>query len=124
MQSEAPGSLRSRPPACWWSVGVPDQASVRGAFLVSLPGPTTARFPKTSAADFVGAAKHKLGFSSFARNDPYGSCDCQRDRAAPWDNGFVDVGDSGHIGGSDDRFLPGRQKAAGGVGRALLRCMP
>jgi predicted alpha/beta hydrolase family esterase len=74
--------------------------AVRGAFLVSVPDPTAAVFPRAEAASFVSVPARRLRFPSTiiaSSNDPYGPLAYQRQRASEWGSDFVEVGAFGHI---------------------------
>jgi predicted alpha/beta hydrolase family esterase len=74
--------------------------SVLGAFLVSVPDPASADFPKTEAASFMDAPSKRLRFRSMlvaSSNDPYGSLTYQQARATEWGSHFVEIGACGHI---------------------------
>lgn len=76
---------------------------ILGAFLVAVPDPAAAQFPRIEAASFVGAPDQRLRFPSMiiaSRNDPYGSLTYQHERAAAWRSRFVDIGECGHINAS------------------------
>lgn len=86
-----------------WSVR--SARSVRGAFLVSVPDPASAKFPKIEAASFADVPNERLRFPSLivaSRDDPYGTLAYQRDSAAAWGSDFADVGACGHINGASN----------------------
>ena len=72
---------------------------IRGAFLVSVPDPESPAFP-AAAASFRDAPSRPLPFPALivaSSNDPYGSLEYMRGRAAAWDAELVAVGAEGHI---------------------------
>jgi uncharacterized protein len=83
--------------------------TVAGAFLAAVPDPQGPVFP-VEAAGFVGVPEKRFAFASLivaSSNDPYGSLDYARTRAAQWGSGFVEVGALGHInGGSGLGYWP------------------
>jgi len=81
----------------------PGRAKVRGAFLVSVPDPDCAAFPKVEAATFRQVPDRCLPFPALvvaSENDPFGSTEYQKRRASEWGAGFVVAGAHGHINGS------------------------
>lgn len=86
------------------------QASMKpiaGAFLVAVPDPAGAAFP-AEAAEFSDVPQHRFDFPALmvaSSNDPFGTLDYARDRAALWGAGLIELGPLGHIngaGGLDD----------------------
>jgi uncharacterized protein len=74
--------------------------SVAGAFLVGVPDPEGPCFPAIEAASFRTVPQMPLGFPTLivaSDNDPYGSIDHARARAAAWDAGLVSVGTLGDM---------------------------
>lgn len=80
------------------------QASSRriaGAFLVAVPDPSSASFPKEAAA-FAEVPEGHLDFPSLiiaSSDDPFGTTDYARRRAAQWGSGLVQLGALGHLNG-------------------------
>lgn len=75
---------------------------VAGAFLVAVPDPSEAKFPK-QATTFRDPPEIMLPFRSLmiaSRNDPYGTSDYARARASQWGCSVIDVGELGHINGA------------------------
>jgi len=73
--------------------------SIRGAFLVSVPDPSSPVFP-VQAASFANAPDKRLGFPSMivaSTDDPYGSLDYANKRAAQWGSTLRVIGAAGHI---------------------------
>jgi uncharacterized protein len=67
--------------------------------LVAVPDPQGGAFP-VEAASFADPPEQRLRFPSLivaSGNDPYGTVDYARRRAAAWGSRFVEVGDAGHI---------------------------
>jgi uncharacterized protein len=74
-------------------------ALVRGALLVAVPDPQGPEFP-LEAASFGGAPERPLRFPALivaSTDDPYGSLEYVRGRAAAWNAGLVVAGALGHI---------------------------
>lgn len=74
--------------------------AVRGAFLVAVPDPDGPAFPTAEAATFRGVPELALPFPALvvaSSDDPYGSLEHARRRAAAWGAGLVEVGALGHI---------------------------
>ena len=77
-------------------------ARIAGALLVAVPDPGGASFP-AEAAEFADVPQSRLDFPSLilaSSNDPYGSMDHARRRAAQWGAGLIGLGELGHINGS------------------------
>lgn len=75
------------------------QAAVRGALLVAVPDPRGPEFPAV-AAGFGGVPEQPLRFPALivaSSDDPYGSPDYVRRKAAAWNAGLVIAGALGHI---------------------------
>ena len=75
--------------------------SVAGAFLVAVPDPASASFPR-EAAEFGGSPAGRLRFPTIivaSTNDPYGTVDYARAKAVEWGSRLVEVGAVGHING-------------------------
>lgn len=75
---------------------------VRGALLVAVPDPEGPAFP-AEAASFRTVPEQPLPFPALivaSTDDPYGSVDHARGRAAAWGAGFVTLGPFGHINGA------------------------
>jgi uncharacterized protein len=73
---------------------------VAGAFLVAVPDPDGPAFPVVEAASFRAVPAGSLTFPALivaSDNDPYGSIDYVRRRAATWGAGLVVAGALGHI---------------------------
>lgn len=74
---------------------------VAGAFLVSVPDPASAAFPR-EAAGFADPPAGRLDFPTLivaSANDPFGTLDHMRARAAAWGGGLVEIGAHGHVNG-------------------------
>lgn len=75
------------------------RVAVRGAFLVAVPDPNGPAFPR-AAPSFRDLPGEPLPFPSLvvaSRDDPYATLDYDKEQAAQWGAGFVDVGLHGHI---------------------------
>jgi len=78
--------------------------SVAGAFLVAVPDPRSAAFPR-EAAGFADVPRERLRFPSLiiaSADDPYGSIGYSRQRADQWGSGIVEIGPFGHINGQSE----------------------
>lgn len=74
---------------------------VAGALLVAVPDPSCGAFPR-QARDFADPPAGALRMPSLiiaSSDDPYGTTDYARERAAAWGSGLVDIGAAGHING-------------------------
>jgi len=72
---------------------------IKGAFLVSVPDPSSSSFP-SQAASFAEVPRERLSFPSFivaSTDDPYGSLAYARARAEQWGSGLAVIGAFGHI---------------------------
>lgn len=72
---------------------------VAGAMLVAVPDPHGSPFP-AEATSFADPPEQRLRFRSVivaSGNDPYGTMDHARRRAAEWGSRLVEIGDAGHI---------------------------
>lgn len=72
---------------------------VAGAFLVSVPDPTGAKFP-AAASSFRAAPTVSLPFPALiiaSTNDPYGTIEYSRRRATEWNASIIELGPLGHI---------------------------
>jgi uncharacterized protein len=77
---------------------------IAGAFLVAVPDPGGAHFPQ-GAMEFADVPEARFYFPSLilaSSNDPYGTLDYARRRAAQWGAGLVEVGELGHINSSSN----------------------
>jgi len=78
-----------------------DPSRIRGAFLVSVPDPQSAMFPRAEAPSFfVPVPTARLPFASLiiaSSNDPYGSVGYARRTAEKWGGGFIIAGAHGHM---------------------------
>lgn len=75
---------------------------VRGAFLVAVPDPTSAAFPKF-ATEFGAFQSFPLPFPSLViacTNDRYATASYARERAKAWKSEYVEIGERGHISSS------------------------
>jgi predicted alpha/beta hydrolase family esterase len=75
---------------------------IAGAFLVAVPDPAGAHFPAEAAA-FAAPPEQRFDFPSVivaSSNDPFGSLQHARSRAAQWGSGLVELGALGHINGA------------------------
>ena len=73
--------------------------AVRGAFLAAVPDPASPVFP-AEARDFSDPPRHRFRFPCLiiaSTNDPFGSLDYARARAAQWGGECRAVGALGHI---------------------------
>ncbi len=73
--------------------------NILGGFLVALPDPKAAAFPKT-ANGFLTPQFMKPSFRTWilaSRNDPYASLEFSKLLAFHWNSRFIDVGEKGHI---------------------------
>jgi predicted alpha/beta hydrolase family esterase len=73
--------------------------SVEGAFLVSVPDPTSSAFPR-AAAGFADVPKGRLSFRSLivaSSNDPFAALQYSRERADQWGSELVVAGALGHV---------------------------
>lgn len=73
--------------------------SIRGAFLVSVPDPGGAEFPR-EAQSFDLVPYDPLPFASMivaSSDDPFGSLRYARECASSWQSEFVEIGAHGHI---------------------------
>lgn len=78
------------------------ETAIRGALLVAVPDPDGPAFP-AEAASFRGVPQRPLPFPALvvaSTDDPYGSADHARGRAAAWGAGLVTLGAFGHINGA------------------------
>jgi uncharacterized protein len=76
--------------------------SVTGAFLVSVPDPTSRKFP-ADAASFGDVPTAPLPFPALivaSTNDPFGTIAYSHSMAEAWCAGLVEVGALGHINSS------------------------
>jgi uncharacterized protein len=74
-------------------------ARIAGAFLVSVPDPSSDAFP-SAAATFAEPPEEAFCFPSLivaSIDDPYGTLDHAKGRARTWGGGLVLVGARGHI---------------------------
>ena len=74
---------------------------IKGAFLVSVPDPSSPIFP-LQAAGFAKVPERRLSFPSLivaSSNDPYGPLSYARARADQWGSALAAVGALGHING-------------------------
>jgi predicted alpha/beta hydrolase family esterase len=72
---------------------------IAGAFLVAVPDPEAEALP-VEAAGFASVPKDKFRFPSLivaSSDDPYGTIEYARARAAQWGSSIVEVGALGHI---------------------------
>jgi predicted alpha/beta hydrolase family esterase len=77
---------------------------IKAAFLVAVPDPTGASFPK-EAVGFAPVPLQKFPFPSIAvvsEDDPYGPMEFAERCALAWDSRLVDIGAAGHINGSSN----------------------
>ncbi|MFM0598249.1 RBBP9/YdeN family alpha/beta hydrolase [Paraburkholderia dilworthii] len=75
---------------------------IRGALLVAVPDPAAPVFPAVVASGFTPLPSEPLPFRTTivsSTNDPYGSSDFARARAAAWGSELIDVGAQGHLNG-------------------------
>ena len=75
--------------------------AVAGAFLVAVPDPASDAFPR-EAASFANPPERPLRMPSLivaSSNDPFGTPDYSRRRAAEWECGLIEIGAAGHING-------------------------
>jgi len=75
--------------------------AVAGALLVAVPDPASEAFP-ASVQSFAGAPAGRLSFPSLivaSTDDPYGSLEHSRTKAAQWGSGLHVAGALGHING-------------------------
>jgi predicted alpha/beta hydrolase family esterase len=75
-------------------------ASIRGALLVAVPDPAAPAFPRACATGFGPLPSSRLPFPTIivsSSNDPYGSVDYARARAAAWGGEWIDAGARGHL---------------------------
>jgi predicted alpha/beta hydrolase family esterase len=81
------------------------QASMKpiaGAFLVAVPDTVSAAFP-AEAAGFSDVPTKRFDFPTLmiaSSNDPFGTLDYARYRAAQWGAGLIELGPLGHINGA------------------------
>ena len=71
----------------------------KGAFLVAVPDPQSARFP-AKARGFASVPMQPHAFPSIvvaSANDPFGSSAFAQRCANAWGSRFVDIGEAGHI---------------------------
>ncbi|MBP1882361.1 RBBP9/YdeN family alpha/beta hydrolase [Sinorhizobium mexicanum] len=74
---------------------------IAGAFLVAVPDPQGAAFPK-EAKSFANPPTNAFRFPSLivaSADDPYGTLDYARARARQWQSRLVEIGACGHING-------------------------
>lgn len=74
---------------------------IKGAFLVSVPDPSSTSFP-AQAAGFADVPRERLSFPSLivaSTNDPYGSLPYVQARANQWGSALTVIGAFGHING-------------------------
>lgn len=75
---------------------------IRGALLVAVPDPAAPAFPAVAASGFIPLPSERLPFQTIvvsSTNDPYGSADFARARAAAWGGELIEVGARGHLNG-------------------------
>jgi predicted alpha/beta hydrolase family esterase len=72
---------------------------IKGAFLVSVPDPSSPAFP-SQAAGFAKVPQRRFSFPSLivaSSNDPYGSLSYANSRAQQWGSALTAIGAFGHI---------------------------
>lgn len=72
---------------------------VAGVFLVAVPDPAGAQFPP-EAQSFAAPPEDKFRCPALilaSSNDPYGSVEYAKRRAAQWGTGYIDIGPVGHV---------------------------
>lgn len=75
---------------------------IAGAFLVAVPDPRSPAFP-AEAVGFAEVPEARFGFPSLivaSTDDPYGSLDYARLRAAQWGGRLEIIGAAGHVNGA------------------------
>lgn len=85
--------------AHWLSQDPSRRHDVAGAFLVSVPDPTSPVFPQ-AAHSFREPTRAPMPVPSLvvtSSSDPFGSTEYQADVARRWHSGWVCVGDHGHL---------------------------
>jgi len=103
-QARTPPILIAHSLACLlvahWAAREP--APIAGAFLVSVPDPSTPVFP-AEASSFANPPAAPFPFPALivaSTNDPYGNVDYMRKCGGQWAATLVEVGPLGHINGA------------------------
>lgn len=76
------------------------KTNIAGVFMVCVPDPAGAQFPRSDAADFLALNKGELRCPSLivsSDNDPYACNQFSTDIATSWGSGLIRVGEKEHI---------------------------